>query len=65
MLRGSPIPCGVTLYPAGNPITYAAACCAGKEGGVRPDCSHVYLAVLPLLPLHLPKEEAKIAGALR
>ena len=37
----------------------------GKEGGVRPDWAHVYLAVLPPLPLHSPKEEEKIAGALR
>ena len=39
--------------------------CADKDGSARPDWAHVYLAVLPLLPLHVAKDEAKIAVALR
>jgi len=38
---------------------------ADKDGGARPDWAHVYLAVLPLLPLHAVKDEARIAVALR
>ena len=38
---------------------------ADKDGGARPDWAHVYLAVLPLLPLNAAKDEAKIAVALR
>ena len=39
--------------------------CADKDSSVRPDWAHVYLAVLPLLPLQAAKDEAKIAVALR
>ena len=38
---------------------------ADKDGSARPDWAHVYLAVLPLLPLHAVKDEAKIGVALR
>jgi hypothetical protein len=40
-------------------------CAPGKDAGVRPDWAHVFLSVLPLLPLHNPKDRAKIASALR
>ena len=38
---------------------------ADKDGGARPDWAHVYLAVLPPLPLNAAKDEAKIVVALR
>ena len=38
---------------------------ADKDGGTRADWAHAYLAVLPPLPLNVPKDEAKIAVALR
>lgn len=40
--------------------------CAGSEGsGVKPDWAHVYLSVLSVLPLHLPRDEGRVAAALR
>ena len=38
---------------------------AGTAGGLKPDWAHVYLSVLSTLPLHAPKDESKVAGALR
>lgn len=39
---------------------------AGSEGGgVKPDWAHVYLSVLSVLPLHLPRDEGRVAAALR
>ncbi|PRW58200.1 acetyl- carboxylase 1-like isoform A [Chlorella sorokiniana] len=38
----------------------------GSEGsGVKPDWAHVYLSVLSVLPLHLPRDEGRVAAALR
>ena len=37
----------------------------GNQGGTRADWTHVYLAVLPALPLHAQADEAAIASDLR
>lgn len=39
--------------------------CAGRDGGLKPDWAHVYLSVLSVLPLHTPREESRVAAALR
>ncbi len=38
---------------------------SGNQGGTRADWTHVYLAVLPMLPAHAPANEAAIAAELR
>ncbi|KAL4426359.1 hypothetical protein ABPG77_004653 [Micractinium sp. CCAP 211/92] len=37
----------------------------GREGSVRPDWAHIYLSVLSALPLHSPRDETRVASALR
>ena len=60
-------------HDAASAIFLTLACCttrpsrpAGSEGGgVKPDWAHVYLSVLSVLPLHLPRDEGRVAAALR
>ncbi|KAL4859471.1 Acetyl-CoA carboxylase 1 [Chlorella vulgaris] len=37
----------------------------GRDGGLKPDWAHVYLSVLSVLPLHTPRDESRVAAALR
>ena len=35
-------------------------CAAGREGGIKPDWSHIYLSVLSTLPLHSARQVKRL-----